>query len=102
MAGNIIVVLLISPEEFLRNVQVFLFTLSQKLRGMVHIRMINGKPMIYSWSSEVGIGPLYDVPQEKHHLLSSNFQRNKRQSKFNNLLIIYILFSIKQLHMFKI
>ncbi|KAL3989912.1 EGF-like domain family protein [Acanthocheilonema viteae] len=80
LAGNIIVVLLISPDEFLRNAQTFLFTLSQKLRGAVHIRMMNGKPMIYSWSSEGGIGPLYDIPQEKRHLLISNIQRNKRQT----------------------
>lgn len=85
LAGNIIVILLISPEEFLRNAQAFLFTLSQKLRGAVHIRMINDKPMIYSWSSEGGIGPLYDVPQEKRHLLIPNYQRNKRQSNFANL-----------------
>lgn len=73
---------MINPEEFLRNAQTFLFTLSQKLRGAVHIRMINGKPMIYSWSSEGGIGSLYDVPPEKRQMLVSNFQRIKRQSKF--------------------
>ncbi|VDN00381.1 unnamed protein product, partial [Onchocerca ochengi] len=77
--GNIIMVLLISPEEFLRNAQMFLFTLSQKLRGSVHIRMRNGKPMIYPWNSESGIGPLFDVPAEKRHLLASNLQRIKRQ-----------------------
>ncbi|VDN40147.1 unnamed protein product, partial [Gongylonema pulchrum] len=56
LAGNIIVILLISPEEFVRNAQTFLFTLSQKLRGSVRIRTMNGKPMIYSWSSEKGVG----------------------------------------------
>lgn len=81
LAGNIIMVLLISPEEFLRNAQMFLFTLSQKLRGSVHIRMRNGKPMIYPWNSESGIGPLFDVPAEKRHLLASNLQRIKRQSE---------------------
>lgn len=81
LAGNIIVVLLISPEEFLRNAQTFLFTLSQKLRGSVRIRMMNGKPMIYSWSSENGVGPLYDVPPEQLQLFVSHNQRKKRQSK---------------------
>ncbi|EJW75831.1 hypothetical protein WUBG_13260, partial [Wuchereria bancrofti] len=82
LEGNIIVILLISPDEFLRNAQTFLFTLSQKLRGAVHIRTTNGKPMIYSWSSEGGIGELYDVAPEKRHLLVSNLQRVKRQSNF--------------------
>ncbi|KAM3728609.1 Protein lin-12 [Dirofilaria immitis] len=80
LAGNIVMVLLVSPEEFLRNVQTFLFTLSQKLRGTVHIRLTNGKPMIYSWNSENGIGPLYDVPVEERHLLISKLQRTKRQT----------------------
>lgn len=92
LEGNIIVILLISPEEFLHNAQTFLFTLSQKLRGAVHIRLTSDKPMIYSWSSEGGIGSLYEVPAEKRHMLVVNFQRIKRQSKFSivNLLFIFI------------
>ncbi|VDN04815.1 unnamed protein product [Thelazia callipaeda] len=80
LTGNIIVVLLISPEEFLHNAQAFLFTLSQKIRGSVRIRIKNGKPMIYSWSSENGVGPLYDVSPEQQHLLVSTFHRIKRQT----------------------
>ncbi|VDN44125.1 unnamed protein product [Gongylonema pulchrum] len=83
LAGNIIVILLISPEEFVRNAQTFLFTLSQKLRGSVRIRTMNGKPMIYSWSSEKGVGAQYDVPAEQLQSLVLHHRRERRQSKIN-------------------
>lgn len=76
-----IMVVLVKPDDFLRSAQTFLLTLSQKLRASVRVLFTDGKPMIYSWSSETGVGPLYDVPSEKIPFLSSTYGRIKRHGK---------------------
>ncbi|VDM39507.1 unnamed protein product [Toxocara canis] len=80
LAGDVMMVLLVRPEDFLKNVQTFLLTLSQKLRASVSIRFVDGKPMIYSWNSETGVGPLVEVPSEKLPYLSSTYRRDKRHA----------------------
>uniref|UniRef100_F1KQP1 Neurogenic locus Notch protein n=1 Tax=Ascaris suum TaxID=6253 RepID=F1KQP1_ASCSU len=81
LAGNMIMVVLVKPDDFLRSAQTFLLTLSQKLRASVRVLFTDGKPMIYSWSSETGVGPLYDVPSEKIPFLSSTYGRIKRHAE---------------------
>lgn len=94
LQGNIILVLLISPEEFIQNAQTFLITLSQKLRGSVRVRLIDGKPMIYSWSSSDGIGPLYNVSASRLHLLTASHPQVKRQCNIViSLFFLHKLFS---------
>ncbi|MFH4983907.1 hypothetical protein AB6A40_010616 [Gnathostoma spinigerum] len=54
LSGEVIMILLISPAEFLDRAQLFLFTLSQKLHASVRIMVRDERPLIYSWNSESG------------------------------------------------
>uniref|UniRef100_A0A0N5A9Z5 Delta-like protein n=1 Tax=Syphacia muris TaxID=451379 RepID=A0A0N5A9Z5_9BILA len=56
LSGDIRLVILIPPEEFIKRVRQFITTLSQLLRTPVRIRTDFGKPLIYEWDSVNGAG----------------------------------------------
>ncbi|VDK44217.1 unnamed protein product, partial [Cylicostephanus goldi] len=61
LSGDISIVVLTTPEEFARNVGMFLLTLSQKLRASVRIKTDDDGPLVFHWNGKPS--PKYECLQ---------------------------------------
>lgn len=91
MNGDVILVLLVSPQVFVDRMGTFLLTLSQALRASVSLKVKDGKPQIFEWDSVKGVGEQVEIPKEYMAEISSSHIRTRRESK------IFLLIARKRL-----
>ncbi|KJH43280.1 EGF-like domain protein [Dictyocaulus viviparus] len=97
LSGDISIVILTSPKQFVKHVDVFLMTLSQKLRASVRIKSDEEGPLVFLWSGRPS-SKRVTLPHDQH--LSARFAgefRSKR-STLNTGVLVWIEVDVSGCH----